>query len=211
MEILVGNPPLTVNVFIPIGSKKIAVLVSGGADSAILLHILALEAKKYDVEVVPFTVPRADGAINYSPRIVLEINKLTNSQLPPPISVGNPLELHHSQQTRSGHREILERFPDIDWIYYGSQKVTPELENIEGVAYPWRPERMFYQGKTICPFFDLIKEHTLELYYKLGVEDLLLYSHSCCVWDKGRCQKCYNCLERNWAFAKLGKIDHGQL
>jgi len=211
MEIMVGNPPILVNVFIPLGAKKIAVLLSGGSDSAILLYILAKECKKYNIDLMIFTVPRADGALNYSPRIVLEINKLLDINLKPPISVGDPKNHHHSQQTRSGHREILFNYPDIDYIYYGSQKVSPELENIETVIYPWRPDRLFYPGKTICPFFDLTKDHTLDLYYQLGVENLLKFSHSCCVWNKGRCGKCYNCIERNWAFQKLDKTDPGCL
>jgi 7-cyano-7-deazaguanine synthase in queuosine biosynthesis len=211
MEILVGNPPILINVFIPMGAKKIAVLLSGGSDSAILLYILAKECKKYNVDLMIFTVPRADGAINYSPKIVFEINKLLDIDLAPPIAVGDPHNHHHSQQTRSGHREILAKYPDVDYIYYGSQKVATELENLENVIYPWRPDRLFYQGKTVCPFFDLTKDHTLDLYYQLGVEDLLKYSHSCCVWDKGRCGKCYNCIERNWAFQKLDKTDPGCL
>lgn len=211
MEVSVGNPSVLINVFIPIGTKKIAVLVSGGADSAILLYMLAIDAKKFNVGIIPFTVPRADGAINYSPNIVKKVNELANVELPGPYAIGNPINLHHSQQTRSGHKEILEKFPDIDYIYYGSQKVTSELENLANIVYPWRPERMFYPGKTICPFFDLTKEHTLELYYKLGVQELLEYSHSCCVWPIGRCGKCYNCIERVWAFKKLDKTDPGCL
>jgi len=211
MEILVGNPPILVNVFIPIGAKKIAVLLSGGSDSAILLYILAKECKKYNIECIPFTVPRADGAMSYSPNIVMEINKLLNVDISIPIVVGDPENNHHSQQTRSGHREILKKFPDIDYVYYGSQSISSELENIPGVEYPWRPNRLFYQGKTVCPFYDLTKDHTIELYYELGVEDLLKYTHTCCVWDKGRCGKCYNCIERAWAFKKLSKIDPGHL
>lgn len=211
MEILVGDPQVLVNVFIPMGAKKIGVLVSGGSDSAILLYMLAIESNKYGVELVTYTVPRSDGAINYSPTLVEQISKLSGVAIDRPISIGDPLNNHHSQQTRSGHREILAMYPDIDYIYYGSQRVTPELENISGVIYPWRPDRMFYPGKTICPFFDLTKEHTLELYYKLGVEQLLEYSHSCAAWPVGRCGQCYNCIERSWAFNKLGQSDPGHL
>jgi 7-cyano-7-deazaguanine synthase in queuosine biosynthesis len=211
MQVIVGNPGILVNVFIPIHTKQIAVLVSGGADSAVLLYMLAQEAKNSNVKILTFTVPRADGAINYSPEIVNCVNRLAETKLPQPIQIGNPIGLHHSQQTRSGHREILNKFPEVDYIYYASQQVAKELENIESIEYPWRPQRMFYPDKTICPFFDLTKEHTLELYYKLQIEELLKYSHSCCVWDKGRCGKCYNCIERVWAFKKLDQIDPGIL
>jgi hypothetical protein len=211
MEIEVGTPPVTVNVFIPQGAKKIACLVSGGADSAVLLYMLAIDAQKYGVELVTFTVPRSDGAINYSPGIVECVNRLAGTNVPMPIAIGDPDNNHHSEQTRSGHRQILKDYTDIDYIYYGSQSVASELENIEGVVYPWRPERMFYPGKTICPFFDLTKEHTLDLYFKLGIVELLKYSHTCCVWPVGRCEVCYNCIERKWAFTKLGQTDPGSI
>lgn len=209
MQVLVGNPPVLVNVFIPREANKIAVLVSGGSDSAVLLYMLALEAKQWGVDLVTFTVPRTDGAINYSPGIIECVSRLSGVNLPPPISIGDPLNNHHSQQTRSGHREILARYPDIDLIYYGSQRVAPELENIADVEYPWRPARLFYTGKTICPFHDLTKEHTLDLYYKLDIVELLEYSHTCCVWSEGRCGVCYNCRERVWAFNKIGQTDPG--
>jgi 7-cyano-7-deazaguanine synthase in queuosine biosynthesis len=210
MEIVVGNPNLVVNVFIPMGSKKIAVLVSGGADSAILLYILAIESAKYNIDLNIFTIPRADGALEYSRGLVKRISEIVGYELKQPITVGDS-SLHHSQQTRSGHRDILKNYPDIDYIYYGSQQVSSDLLNISDVHYPFRPDRMFNFGKAICPFHDLTKEHTLELYYKLEVEDLLKYSHSCCVWEKGRCGKCYNCIEREWAFKKLNKVDPGSL
>jgi hypothetical protein len=211
MEIQVGTPPVLVNVFIPAGAKKIAVLVSGGSDSAVLLYMLAKQAQDRNVQIVTFTVPRSDGAINYSLGIVECVNRLAGTTIPMPIAIGDPDNNHHSQQTRSGHKQILVDYPDIDYIYYGSQKVSQELENIEGVVYPWRPDKMFYPGKTICPFFDLTKEHTLELYFKLDIVELLKFSHTCCVWPVGRCTVCYNCIEREWAFKKLGQIDPGSL
>lgn len=201
----------TLEITIPQDANTIASLVSGGADSAILLYILAVEAKICGAKIVTFTVPRSDGAYTYSPMIIDAINNLGGFNLPMPILVGNPT-YHHSQQTRSGHREILSTRSDIDYIYYGSQQVAPELSSEETYILPWRPTKSYYvESKSMCPFFDLTKEHTLDIYYKLGIEELLKYSHSCATIPTGRCARCYNCVERKWAFDRLGRIDPGIL
>lgn len=211
MQIAVGNPEKIVHVFIPQDAKKIGVLLSGGSDSAILLYMLALESKQQNVEVIPFTVPRTDGAITYSPKIVEIVNQLTDSNLQRPIQVGDGINLHHSQQAQSGGREIYYRYKDIEYHYYGSQQIPEELQNLPDIIYPYRPNALFNPGNAICPFFNLTKEHTLDLYYKLKVPELLKYTHSCCVLDLGRCNKCYNCIERKWAFEKIGQTDIGSL
>ena len=59
------------------------------------------------------------------------------------------------------------------------------------------------------PFIDLLKQHTIELYYLLGREDVLAKTHSCTVnhYKDGHCGKCYCCHERVRGFATLGKKD----
>jgi hypothetical protein len=134
MKVLVGNPPILVNVFIPREASKIAVLVSGGSDSAVLLYMLALDAKRWGVEILPFTVPRPDGAINYSPGIVECVSRLSGVELPSPVSIGNP-DNHHSQQTRSGHTEIVEKYPDLVWTdKYGYKNLQYELLVSVGIS-----------------------------------------------------------------------------
>lgn len=207
MKFTVGKDNVReVDVSIPNNVKKIAMLLSGGADSAILLYILAQEAKDRNIEIMTFTVPRPDGAILYSPGIVDFINATLGTSIPYPIEVGKP-DVHHSMQTRSGHMEIFQKY-DVDYVFYGSQSIPNELQGLE-LVYPRRPTSRTYP-KTICPFFDLTKEHTLDLYYKLGVPDLLKLSHSCTETQVGRCGACYNCIERAWAFTKLCQTDPGE-
>jgi 7-cyano-7-deazaguanine synthase in queuosine biosynthesis len=59
------------------------------------------------------------------------------------------------------------------------------------------------------PFIDLLKQHTVEIYYLLGREDLLWRTHSCTVnhFKDGHCGKCYCCHERVRGFAALGERD----
>lgn len=208
MKITVGKENVrVVDISIPDDAKTIAVLVSGGADSAVLLYCLAIEAKSRNIPILTFTVPRPDGAALYSPGIVEQVNALTGSSIPLPVQVGNP-DLHHSMQTRSGHTEIFKKYT-VDYVYYGSQSIPEELKTLD-VVFPKRPANKVYPS-TICPFFDLTKEHTLDLYFKLNIPDLLRFSHSCTEKTNGRCHACYNCIERAWAFTKLCQTDPGSL
>ena len=70
-----------IEISLPEGSnKRILFAISGGADSAILLYLLAKLNRDLGTNhsFLLFTVPRPDGGANYSPSIVEWIN--TNIQ-----------------------------------------------------------------------------------------------------------------------------------
>lgn len=198
---------------LPSKHKKVGVMLSGGADSAILLYLLALERKmsNSDHELIPLTVPRPDGAWDYVGPIVNFINGLLDIKLPAPVMVGDP-ELHHSQQTNSGEREARDKL-GVQHIYYGSQKHPPVPMPGE---YPGRPDRIYYTNNqgvitTTCPFAMLDKRHTLALFDVFQVWPLAAITHSCTHQTKGRCGVCYNCVERKWALDELGITDPGSM
>jgi hypothetical protein len=195
------------NIYIPDWPKKVGITVSGGADSAILLYIVALLNKQRPnpAELIPFTVPRTDGAYLYSPDIVEYVNQRLNLKLPVPLSVGDPT-VHHSKQVETGTMAMLDN-GIVDYIFYGSQQTPPEEFPMPGL-YPERPSHNKYKRAQV-PFVDLYKTHTLDLYYQFGQEKLLELSHSCTEMQIGRCGQCFQCAEREWAFRILGKKDPG--
>jgi len=87
-----ANDRRTFNIYIPEWPTKIAVTVSGGMDSAILLYLVAKlnKERSQPKELIPFTVPRTDGAYRYSPDIVKYVNRVLGLNLPAPIPVGDP-------------------------------------------------------------------------------------------------------------------------
>lgn len=187
------------------GKQRIGVMLSGGADSAILLYLLALERKLEGStqEIIPFTVARPDGAWNYVKPIVDKINQMLGITLPDPIQVGDPA-LHHSQQGRSGELEARGKY-NIDHFYYGSQQHPPVPMPGD---YPKRPEQVELPGTTI-PFALVDKRHTLGLYEVFQAWPLIELTHSCTALTEGRCGECYNCKEREWALSELGITDPG--
>jgi tRNA(Ile)-lysidine synthase TilS/MesJ len=69
MRITVGQKDFIrqVDIKLPEGKQRIGVMLSGGADSAVLLYLLCLERKmdRSTQELIPFTVARPDGAWDY--------------------------------------------------------------------------------------------------------------------------------------------------
>jgi len=184
----------------------VGVMLSGGADSAILLYMLLEERRNTNSQHIirPFTVARPDGAWNYVAPIVDWIKMRTSIHVPDPIKVGNP-DVHHSKQGRSGADEAFSKY-GIEHIFYGSQAHPPV--KMPG-DYPARPSAVNLPHTT-CPFALVDKRHTLHLYDKLEVWDLIKLTHSCTHRTEGRCRECYNCTERSWALDALGFTDPGE-
>lgn len=213
MRITVGKDNFIkqVDIKLPEGKQRIGVMLSGGADSAVLLYLLCLERRmdRSTQEIVPFTVARPDGAWDYVKPIVEWVRnklELTIEQLPDPVKVGDPT-VHHSQQGRTGEYEARTKY-NIEHIFYGSQ-AHPDRALIELPGeYPSRPASVELPGTT-CPFALVDKRHTLNLYDIFDVWPLIELTHSCTALTKGRCGECYNCKEREWALSQLEFTDPG--
>ena len=209
MKIITGpeNDKREIEISLPAGKKKIGIMLSGGADSAILLYILALERKlaNSNHELIPFTVARPDGAWNYVKPIADKVKSMLGVEFADPVQVGDP-SLHHSKQGRSGELEARSKYK-IDHFYYGSQQHPPVPMPGD---YPARPDKIELPGTTV-PFALVDKRHTLGLYEVFQAWPLIELTHSCTAQTEGRCGECYNCKEREWALGELQTIDPGTL
>jgi hypothetical protein len=197
-----------INISLPKDKMKVGVMLSGGADSAILLYLLCLEKIKTRSQhsIIPFTVPRTDGAWNYVNGIVGYVRKELGCELPDPVKCGDP-DLHHSEQVTSGREFAFAN--GIEVVYYGSQKTPPAEFPMPGI-YPERPDRINY-ARTICPFAEVDKRNTIELYSIYKQWPLLALTHSCTEQTQGRCGVCFNCTERKWALDAYGFTDSGAM
>jgi len=67
-------------------------------------------------------------------------------------------------------------------------------------------ERLKTENRYV-PFVWLEKQHIIDMFYQFGKDDILYQTHSCTTQQKPHCGKCYCCHERVRGFAVLGKKD----
>lgn len=185
---------------------KYGILLSGGLDSAVLLAsvLKTYTAKGCLPNIQPFTIPKHDGSEMYINDIIKYMNTRFLINLPSTILVGDP-NIDHDKQSRSAIIDILNCYSDIDYIFIGLTKNPPvKLKGLEPIRKIYNPTK-----KIICPFKDFYKTFIVNLVYQEGWEELLNITHTCTEQKIGRCNKCWQCNERAWAFNQLNKIDTG--
>ncbi len=196
-------------------NKNVAIMLSSGADSAVLLYLICLaliQNKRIPEKEICgiLTIPKVDGAEEHAGKIVNWINQKLNLKLPEPIFDGPP------DFKEIGHREVILKSMlylgpkyNLNYAFIGDQQAVPEPYKMPGV-YPLRVKENTVPEYLAMPFLHLDKSHTIDLHYRLNTAPLLELSHSCTQQRVGRCGLCYHCNERQWAFERLGKIDPGQ-
>jgi len=201
-------------------NRSIGIMLSSGADSAILLYLMCLEliqtGRSTDKIKYIFTVPKTDGAELHSAGIVDWINEKLDINLPQPIIFGaeNVQDLHHSLQISRSVRAVFDTydptFSDL-FVFLADQRAIPQPWPFESAIAkePFRVSENPYPEIISLPFNHLYKTHTIDLHFMFNTERLLELSHSCTTNTVGRCNICYHCNERQWAFDQLNKIDPG--
>ena len=216
MEFILGKNELAIpfNFSIPTYNtagneiKRIGVYSSGGLDSTALLCLILSELKDTgrldSIPVTAFTIIKGEGSTYYSDRVVnkvsdhfnipiIHVNNLSNNE--PAYSAGRigivPIDAMYEANKH-----------DMD-IYMGINRMAPD--NIRPFKHTLK---IFYQDEQLrwkSPFLLLHKPQITDLYYKLGCEDIIKWTHSCTVLAVGKCNDCYSCSEKQWAFDSLGK------
>ena len=183
-------------------SKKYGILLSGGIDSAVLLYLLI---KDYpEIKIQPFTIPKLDGALIHAQLIIDYFNKKFNLNIPNTIKVGDPT-VYHRLQSKTAVEDIFKKYP-IDFLFIGINQNPPELNDLPGA--PLRSKKSD-NPKILLPFVNLLKTDILDFMFKYQQIDLMNITHSCTEQNEGRCEICWQCTERKWAFSKLNKKDTG--
>lgn len=175
-----------------------AVFVSGGADSAVLLYLLALQAPK---QLTIYNVPNPiDGANIHSNRVVEKVNQLLRTELPKPVTIGDTT-LHYSKIIKTPVVQLLES-KAFDRVYTGDNQIPPKEHFDIGPMHPRRTWRNQNAGM-FTPFLSLYKFHILDLANQFGISDLLSLTHSCTMQSEGSCGNCWQDKERLWAQDQL--------
>jgi hypothetical protein len=184
--------------------KTYGLLLSGGLDSAILLYLLIKDNPKINLTI--FTIPKHDGSALYAVPMVEHFNKKFNLSIPSPIFVGNP-DAHHTEQSTTAIVEIFAK-NFVDFLFMGVNTNPPELTDLDGA-----PKRKLTSPspKLLYPFAHMLKDEIIKIMFDESQEDLMNITHSCTEQQLGRCNRCWQCTERAWAFRQLDKQDTGTL
>ena len=182
-------------------NSSVAVMVSGGLDSGLLLYTCALVKSEQGLSttLTALTVPRADDSVTHSERIVSWINLCFSTDIQIK-QCGDP-NTHHSLQVWSGVSENIE---DFDLILLGD---TTNPEHFEK-----GPNRILVRNpKVRQPLFDYDKKDIVAMIKHLELKDLINLSHTCVASKTLRCGNCWWCRERAWGFAENNYIDTGTM
>jgi hypothetical protein len=183
--------------------KKLGVCVSGGIDSTLLYYLLLKERAetKTNHVVVPIVVHRKEGSRIYARPIVERINKMF--EITNPVYRLGVTTLPEPQQVASAVEQAY-KILELDSVYVGVITNRPEhTVGFDPVIVPTL-ERFY------TPFLHLEKSHIVDIYYQLGIQSLLEYTHSCDQSETEQCGTCNGCRERGWGFSQIGQLDPRQ-
>jgi 7-cyano-7-deazaguanine synthase in queuosine biosynthesis len=187
--------------FIPAGSKKVGLMVSGGLDSALLLYLITKEIKDKNlkVEFNTYTVRQDDRlSLAHSKNVIETVEKINN------IRISNTVfwspDAHSDYEIAFGVLSALNKEHQtglpLNILFMATTSVPEELANEDGA--PLRHSRSMFAINQ--PWGDLSKDNVVKYIKENNLQILIEHSLSCTVSKSTHCGKCWNCKERRWAF-----------
>ena len=206
----------------------IGVVVSGGLDSTVLWHYMYGICKERNQKIIPFTVPKNDGALTYASRMLEWSTKRYGDKTLHPIVI-NSKGVDWSKKDYQGDevsRQLIDGIKEImdlglaGYVYTGVNEYPPNYETLCSYHTPGprnlsRDSDVNYRGRPVSdivrqPFADYTKADIIKFANDLGIlDEVAELSHSCVELIRGRCGECFWCKEREWGFAEAGHVDKG--
>lgn len=198
---------------------RIGVYLSGGLDSAALLCLILTElqniGKLHSVPVTCFTITKSDCPNFYSKQVLAKISEhFQISHIEHVILENDDVsETWTNPRNEIGPNTInrvANYYPNMT-VYMACNRMAP-TEYIT-YTYPMQTDHghSVYGSHYNSPFLFLHKPQMLDIFYKLNVEHIIPYCHSCVTQEIGECGVCYSCEERAWGFTMLDKRDPGTI
>lgn len=179
-----------------------ALLYSGGVESTLLLYKLSQET---DIHL--YLINRFNNPISKALHLFNTIKQDINVN--PQLTILDMSHLQGHMQLREARKQILQ---ENDLLYIGACQY-PNDESVMSLL--WKEYRFDFDKirndpELSAPFIDMDKSQTIKQYYDLGIERYLPLTHSCGNDTDEPCKKCFNCVERKWAYNTLGlEVDYG--
>jgi hypothetical protein len=191
--------------------------ISGGFDSFVLTYMLY----KLTAELNPSAIIDL-WSINRPRRTEfhsLDVHNYFKERFPDKTtdfkSVGCPTELeklHHKLHVFMGIRphmmDLISNDITDTVIFLGDTK-NPDIVIPHGESPTRDRPKVEYQSIYLQPFIEYDKRYVVLLAKEFGIlDDACNLTHTCSRLE-GRCNKCWQCGERTWAFTSLGINDTG--
>ena len=191
---------------------RYGIMLSGGIDSAMVMYFVLQSAKinHVNINLQPFSIIKHDHSYEYVNNIIDYFNKQFGLTIPNTILVGNP-DVHHRMQGSLGIGEVFRKHPEIQILFSGLNQNPPEPWGDPKWVKPNRPRPSYSLPNMRFPFLHLYKTHIIDFMFEYKQEELMNLTHTCTEMPSGRCNICFQCSERSWAFEQIGKIDRGTL
>jgi hypothetical protein len=196
----------TISIVLP--DRPYGVLVSGGLDSSVLLSLILMTRAKEN-STVPFTafnIKRGVGTELFSEKMMWWTSVYFKQEFP---------FQHLELPPDTPHYDCL-RIPGVSLLNGGKVAClfSADTSNPPGFVHHQAPERtpvekQFSFPRWRLPFLHCDKSHIVQLMYDLRLTFIEHLSHTCFAQNIYRCGKCFQCMERAWAYSTTGNLDSG--
>lgn len=178
------------------------VFLSGGLDSAILAALILEKVQYYKMNItLTFLTVDKTNSIQFVNNILVELKKKYTHPFKTQFNIDNT-----GSKPGAITEAIRLQLANFDFIYTGVNQNPPlDIVKLSGL-YPKRPTENIHKN-LILPFMNLHKTDILELAIINNLTWLIPLTHSCTESFEGKCNTCFACSERAWAFEKLGLKD----
>ncbi len=182
--------------------NSVGILFSGGVESTLLLLLLQIESLKKNFSITTFNI-KNKNLYEKNCKKILSDPFFTDVKFVSEV----PNDNDFTGKIRFGIWWVLQQ-SDLDLVYLGINK-NPDMD-FSGKPVRRTAAELAPYKRLRYPFLNLTKDTIVKYFNYIQVEynlDLLKHTHSCTAQTRGQCGKCFQCLERNWAFEKNNLLD----
>jgi 7-cyano-7-deazaguanine synthase in queuosine biosynthesis len=177
-------------------SGKVYVSASGGADSSLLMYLIAKEIVDINstATIIAFNVPTThDDAAKHLADVTTWIYDKTGVEI-------ETLYAKEGETILTGNIRMVNN--NVATVYFsGQNNFSPEMRDwpeYEEQKSPRLDKEKVKSSKGLFPFIDLYKNHIMRIYKDYDAMELLSLTHSCIAERDFHCQQCLWCKERLW-------------
>lgn len=196
---LQNNKIFDLSAHFPETSYPVGVACTGGIESTILLYLLLQMYGAQNVHVCTGVIHgrrewEAPKAVQMASRLgAIHVHQFDDNFF----AMGPDEQLRMRKAARDEY-DVINYYIGESPMHYALNHTTPQVEAVSRVNV-----------NHFLPFIStgFTKRDVIDLYYQLGVSDLLQHTYSCTAQGDIHCGECYCCLERVRGFDELGVQD----